>query len=118
MTLSRFARLSARLANPASLALQLRSSAYALSSSPAAAAVPALAAAARTSPLREVRALAVFCLGQSVSDDVLCVAFCVQGVCDGIMNGPLVALMDDSCPAGVLYTARTIKWCFIYCAHH
>ena len=31
---------------------------------------------------------------------LLCVAFCVQGVCDGIMNGPLVALMDDSCPAG------------------
>lgn len=23
-----------------------------------------------------------------------------QGVCDGIINGPLVALMDDSCPAG------------------
>ena len=23
-----------------------------------------------------------------------------QGVCDGIINGPLIALMDDSCPAG------------------
>ena len=80
MTLSRFARLSARLANPASLALQLRSSAYALSSSPAAAAVPALAAAARTSPLREVRALAVFCLGQSVSDDVLCVEPAIEAM--------------------------------------
>lgn len=31
---------------------------------------------------------------------LLCLALCLQGVCDGIMNGPLVALMDDSCPAG------------------
>merc|ERR1712224_771122 len=31
---------------------------------------------------------------------LLCLALCFQGVCDGIMNGPLVALMDDSCPAG------------------
>ena len=23
-----------------------------------------------------------------------------QGICDGIINGPLIALMDDSCPAG------------------
>eukprot|EP00929_Paragymnodinium_shiwhaense_P101052 TRINITY_DN6380_c1_g1_i1.p1 TRINITY_DN6380_c1_g1~~TRINITY_DN6380_c1_g1_i1.p1 ORF type:complete len:490 (+),score=48.32 TRINITY_DN6380_c1_g1_i1:138-1607(+) len=29
-----------------------------------------------------------------------CVALSFQGVCDGIMNGPLLALMDDSCPAG------------------
>jgi len=31
---------------------------------------------------------------------LLCVALCLQGVCDGVMFGPLVALMDDSCPAG------------------
>lgn len=31
---------------------------------------------------------------------LLCLSLSVQGVCDGIMNGPLVALMDDSCPAG------------------
>merc|ERR1711969_64165 len=82
MALSRFARLSARLANLASVVLQLRSAAYALSSSPAAAAVPALATAARTSPLREIRALAVFCLGQSVSDDVLCVEPALEAMND------------------------------------
>eukprot|EP00439_Symbiodinium_sp_Y106_P060768 s1172_g9.t1 len=31
---------------------------------------------------------------------ILCAALGLQGICDGIMNGPLVALMDDSCPAG------------------
>jgi len=31
---------------------------------------------------------------------LLCAALALQGVCDGIINGPLVALMDDSCPAG------------------
>eukprot|EP00928_Gymnodinium_smaydae_P017758 TRINITY_DN16789_c0_g2_i1.p1 TRINITY_DN16789_c0_g2~~TRINITY_DN16789_c0_g2_i1.p1 ORF type:complete len:497 (-),score=32.95 TRINITY_DN16789_c0_g2_i1:137-1564(-) len=31
---------------------------------------------------------------------LLCLSLCIQGVCDGIMNGPMVALMDDSCPAG------------------
>lgn len=31
---------------------------------------------------------------------LLCLSLCLQGICDGIMNGPLVALMDDSCPAG------------------
>ena len=50
----------------------LRSAAYALSSSHAAAVVPALAELARESPLREVRALALFSLGQSVSTDVEC----------------------------------------------
>lgn len=38
---------------------------------------------------------------KSVHSYILCcVALCMQGVCDGIMSGPLVALMDDSCPAG------------------
>ncbi|CAK0852791.1 unnamed protein product [Prorocentrum cordatum] len=31
---------------------------------------------------------------------MLCASLCLQGVCDGIVNGPLQALMDDSCPAG------------------
>jgi len=31
---------------------------------------------------------------------ILCAALGLQGITDGIMNGPLVALMDDSCPAG------------------
>jgi len=42
---------------------------------------------------------------------LLCVALCFQGVCDGIINGPLLALMDDSCPAGRrsdVETANTI----------
>eukprot|EP00435_Cladocopium_sp_Y103_P015959 s4495_g3.t4 len=31
---------------------------------------------------------------------LLCLALALQGICDGIINGPLIALMDDSCPAG------------------
>lgn len=31
---------------------------------------------------------------------MLCAALSLQGVCDGIINGPMVALMDDSCPSG------------------
>ncbi|CAL1148056.1 unnamed protein product [Cladocopium goreaui] len=31
---------------------------------------------------------------------LLCLALALQGICDGIINGPLAALMDDSCPAG------------------
>lgn len=31
---------------------------------------------------------------------LLCAALSIGGVCDGIIYGPLVALMDDSCPAG------------------
>eukprot|EP01043_Picozoa_sp_COSAG02_P048943 COSAG02_NODE_4865_length_4888_cov_2.731259_4_plen_240_part_00 len=50
-----------------------RSAAYALAFSSSEQVVPALAAAAANSQLRELRALAVFCLGQSISLDPLCV---------------------------------------------
>jgi hypothetical protein len=50
-----------------------RSAAYALAFSSSKQVVPALAAAAAESQLRELRALAVFCLGQSISLDPLCV---------------------------------------------
>ena len=53
-----------------------RSAAYALAFSSSQQVVPALAAAAAHSQLREIRALAVFCLGQSISLD----PWCVRGV--------------------------------------
>lgn len=31
---------------------------------------------------------------------LLCVSLSLSGICDGIVSGPLLALMDDSCPAG------------------
>jgi len=31
---------------------------------------------------------------------LICISFCIQGICDGVKRGPTVALMEDSCPAG------------------
>merc|ERR1740117_394484 len=38
--------------------------------------------------------------GNQTAFALICVALAVEGITDGIMGGPLVALMDDSCPAG------------------
>ena len=59
-----------------------RSAAYALAFSSSKQVVPALAAATTKSRLREVRALAVFCLGQSISLDPLCVLGVLEAVDD------------------------------------
>ena len=59
-----------------------RSAAYALAFSPSKQVVPALAVAATESRLREIRALAVFCLGQSISLDPLCVLGVLEAVDD------------------------------------
>merc|ERR1719329_84141 len=39
---------------------------------------------------------------------MLCSALALQGVCDGIIGGPMVALMDDSFPSG--YRAEVETW--------
>ena len=59
-----------------------RSAAYALAFSSSKQVVPALAAATTKSRLRELRALAVFCLGQSISLDPLCVLGALEAVDD------------------------------------
>lgn len=38
--------------------------------------------------------------GSTSSYGLICVALTLQGICDGIVGGPLMALMDDSVPAG------------------
>lgn len=40
---------------------------------------------------------------------LLCVALALEGICDGIIFGPLVALMDDSVPAGYRSDVETFN---------
>eukprot|EP00928_Gymnodinium_smaydae_P055449 TRINITY_DN38990_c0_g1_i1.p1 TRINITY_DN38990_c0_g1~~TRINITY_DN38990_c0_g1_i1.p1 ORF type:complete len:490 (+),score=100.30 TRINITY_DN38990_c0_g1_i1:91-1560(+) len=40
---------------------------------------------------------------------LLCMALALEGVCDGIISGPLVALMDDSVPAGYRSDVETFN---------
>ena len=72
-----------------------RSAAYALAFSLSQQVVPALAAAAAHSQLREIRALAVFCLGQSISLDPLCVRGVLGAVRDesGFVRSTAVAAL-------------------------
>lgn len=47
--------------------------------------------------------------GNAASYSLICVALVFQGICNGILGGPLMALMDDSVPAGSRSEVNTVN---------